>query len=194
MARPKRVVVVGGGIAGLGVAKTLKERVKDDVDVTVVTKDTFYMAGPSRPLLLTNEQSYDRIIRGYEEIMKLGIKVKYGLVTEVNPDERFVKVAEAPTKPLEVEKVEYDYLVLAPGVVLDGTAIEGYEEYKANIANVYEPGRVDVLKRRIWTESKVVVVVYAPLAPYRCAPAPSETTLLIHTVLAHREELQGNPR
>ncbi|MEB2836803.1 MAG: FAD-dependent oxidoreductase, partial [Desulfurococcales archaeon] len=164
----RRVLVVGGGIAGVGLARALKERAGSEFDVTIVTKDTFYLAGPSRPLLLTGEQSYERIIRGYGELERIGVRVEHGVVTRVVPEERYVEVAEAPTRP-SPRRLEYDYLVLAPGVVLDGTGIEGYEEYRGNIVNVYEPGRVDVFKKRLWTETKGTVVVYAPPAPYRGA-------------------------
>jgi len=181
----RRVVIIGGGIAGLGVAKTLKERAGDSFDITVVTKDTFYVAGPSRPLLVTGEQKYERIIRGYEEVTRAGVKVENGLVTNIVPEERKIRIAEAPTRPA-VREIEYDYLVVAPGVVLDGTGIEGYNEYKGNVVNVYEPGRVDVFKHRLWKATEGTVVVYAPKMPYRCAPAPSETTMIVHTVLKSR--------
>ena len=181
----RKVVIIGGGIAGLGVAKTLKEKAPNDFEITVITKDTFYMAGPSRPLLVTGEQKYERIIRGYEEVVRAGIKVEYGLVTEILPEERKVRVAEAPTRPA-VKEISYDYLVVAPGVVLDGTGIEGYEKYKGNVVNVYEPGRVDTFRHRLWNAKEGTVIVYAPKMPYRCAPAPSETTMLVHTVLKYR--------
>ncbi len=187
MAEKKRVVVIGGGIAGMGFSKALLEKAADKVEVTVVTKDPFYIAGPSRPLLLTGEQKYERIIRGYEEAAKkFGVNVVFGLVTRADPAERKVYVEENPTKPGTVEALDYDYLLIAPGVVLDGSEIEGYEKYWYNVANVYDPGRVDVLKQRLWTQEKGVAIVYAPPMPYRCAPAPGETTLLIDTVLRHR--------
>ncbi len=182
----KKVVVVGGGIAGMAVARTLKEKLGDQVDVTVVTKDTFYAAGPSRPLMLTGEQKYDRIIRGYEEAGRLGIHIAYGYVTRVDPAERKVYVADSPTRAPTYTELSYDYLVLAPGVVYDGSSIEGWRENLWRTGNAYEFGRIDVLKRRVWTEKKGTVIIYAPPMPYRCAPAPSETTLLIDTVLRHR--------
>ena len=181
----KRVVVIGGGIAGMGAAKTLLEKAGDQLDVTIVNKDPFYMAGPTRPLILTGEQSYDRIVRGYEEAARLGVRVVFGLVDRVDPAERKVYYREAPTKAGE-GALEYDYLIVAPGVVLDGSEIEGYKQYWMNAANVYEPGRVNTLKKWVWTASEGTAVVYAPPMPYRCAPAPSETTLAIHTILAHR--------
>ncbi len=182
----KKVVVVGGGIAGMAAARTLKERLGDQVDVTVVTKDTFYAAGPSRPLMLTGEQKYDRIIRGYEEAGRLGISVAYGYVARIDPAERKVYVADSPTRAPTYTELSYDYLILAPGVVYDGSSIEGWRENLWRTGNAYEFGRIDVLRRRVWTEKKGTVIIYAPPMPYRCAPAPSETTLLIDTVLRHR--------
>ena len=179
----KRVVVVGGGIAGVGAARTLVERVGDSVDVTIVTRDTYYAAGPSRPLILTGEQSVDRIMRGYEPLAHAGIKVVYGAVKRVDPGERRVYF----TSPGGVERsLGYDYLILAPGVVYDGSGIEGYWEHMNLIVNVYELGRVQAFKHELWSIREGAVLVYAPKMPYRCAPAPSETTLLVDTVLRHR--------
>ena len=183
----KRVVIIGGGIAGMGVAHALKDKAGEAVEITVITKDTFYMTGPSRPLILTKEQSYDRMIRGYEEAAMKGINFVFGTVTRIDPANRFVEVKENPTRATpSAAKVEYDYLVVAPGVVFDGSKIEGYREHWWRNANVYEPGRIDVLRYRIWTADKGTVIVYAPKQPYRCAPAPAETAMAIYTVLKHR--------
>ncbi len=181
----KRVVVIGGGIAGMTFAETIKDRLGDKVEVTVITRDTFYMTGPSRPLLLTKEQSYDRMVRGYEEVIGKGIRVIFGNVYKIDLANRKVHIKE-DFIGLKEREVEYDYLLVAPGVAYDGSQIVGYYENKANVTNAYNAGSVDVLRRRVWTIKEGNVVVYAPPMPYRCAPAPSETTLLIDTVLRHR--------
>ena len=182
----KRIVVIGGGIAGVSFARTLKERGGDELDITIITKDPFYNAGPSKPLLLTGEQRLERITRGYEEVARSGIRVVFGLVDAVDPANRRVYFKEAPTRGGVERMLEYDYLLVAPGVVLDGGEIEGYREYWYNTGNVYEIGRINTLRERLWTSTRGTVVVYAPPMPYRCAPAPSETSLLIHTVLKNR--------
>ncbi|KSW12543.1 pyridine nucleotide-disulfide oxidoreductase [Pyrodictium occultum] len=185
----KRVVIIGGGIAGMGAAHNLVDRVGDQVEVTVITKDPFYMTGPSRPLLLTGEQKYERMIRGYEEAAAKGINFVFGNVYKIDPAERRVYYTESPTRSYVTRKensIEYDYLIVAPGIVFDGSSIEGYRENWHRIANVYEPGRVDVLKHRVWTATKGTVVVYAPPMPYRCAPAPTETAMAIDQVLRYR--------
>jgi len=180
----KRVVVIGGGVAGVGFARALAQKAPGQVEVTIVTKDPFYMAGPSRPLILTGEQQSDRIMRGYEEVAREA-RIVYGTVTRVDPAERKVFLAESPTRP-GGGVLEYDYLLVAPGVVLDDTGIEGLAERRHLNATPYEPGRVHTLRERLWSVKEGTVLVYAPPMPYRCAPAPAETTLLAHTILAHR--------
>lgn len=181
----KRVVIVGGGIAGMTVAKTLLEG-KMQAEITVVNSAPHYFAGPSRPLLLTGEQSLDRIVRSYEEVARRGVKVMVGTVYSVDPANRKVRLVGGYASDGGVKELQYDYLVLAPGVVLDGSGITGYDKYRGNVLNVYDPGRVRTLKERVWKAEKGTVVVYAPKAPYRCAPAPTETATLIDAVLRHR--------
>ena len=182
----KKVVVVGGGIAGLAATVNLASRLRDRVEVTVVTKDPFYVGGPTRPLLLTGEESLERIVRGYGEVGRLGVRVVYGAVTGVDPGNRAVKYVESPPYGYRRGELNYDYLILAPGVVFDGSSISGYDKYWWRNTNVYDPGTVHLLKARLWSITEGTVVVYAPKAPYRCAPAPTETALLAHTILKHR--------
>ncbi|BFH74118.1 FAD-dependent oxidoreductase [Sulfurisphaera javensis] len=179
----KNIVIIGGGIGGMGVATTLAQKLKN-VNITVINKEAFYFAGPSRPLLLTNEQKYRRIIRGYEEVGKLGINVVVGNVYKIDPDNR--KVYLSDTTFNTQKEISYDYLVLSPGIVFDGSKISGYDKFWWKNATVYDPGRVNVLKERLWTAEKGTVIIYAPKAPYRCAPAPTETAMLAHTILSYR--------
>ncbi len=181
----KKVVIIGGGIAGMSVANTLVEK-KANAEITVITESPYYFAGPSRPLLLTNEEDYKRIIRGYEEVGPKGIKVLYGHVTKIDPDNRKVYYDETTTSNSSQRVLDYDYLVIAPGVVYDGSKINGYDKYWYKNTTVYDIGRVNVLKKRIWSINSGKIIVYAPKAPYRCAPAPTETAMLIHTVLKYR--------
>lgn len=180
----KNVVIVGGGIAGMAVANTLAER--KVANINVITDFPFYFAGPSRPLLLTNEQKYERIIRGYEEAGKKGIKVTFGHVIKIDPSNRKVYLSETTTSNSSLREIEYDYLVIAPGIVFDGSKINGYEKVWHKNTTVYDIGRINVLKQRIWNATTGRIVVYAPKAPYRCAPAPTETAMLIHTILKYR--------
>ena len=177
----KKIAILGGGIAGMGVATTLASK---GFDITVINKDQYYFTGPSRPLLLTGEQKYERMVRGYEEVGKKGIKLTVGSVYKIDPDERKIYVSE--TTSSTTKEVSYDYLVIAPGIIFDGSSINGYDKWWWKNTTVYDLGRVNVLKERVWTKTEGNIVVYAPKAPYRCAPAPTETAMLIHTILKYR--------
>lgn len=182
----KRVVIVGGGVAGITVVKTLLEG-KMLAEITVVNNTPHYFSGPSRPLIITQEQSLDRIVRSYEEVARRGIKVVVGTVYSIDPANRVVKLVGGYTSDGGLKELKYDYLVLAPGIVLDGSQITGYEKYRGNVINVYDPGRVHALREKVWKAERGTVVVYAPKAPYRCAPAPTETALAIDAVLRYRK-------
>ena len=182
----KKVVIVGGGVAGITVAKTLLEG-KMQAEITVVNNTPHYFSGPSRPLIITQEQSLDRIVRSYEEVARKGVKVVVGTVYSIDPANRVVKLVGGYTSDGGLKELKYDYLVLAPGIVLDGSGITGYEKYRGNVLNVYDPGRVHALREKVWKAEGGTVVVYAPKAPYRCAPAPTETALAIDAVLRYRK-------
>jgi sulfide:quinone oxidoreductase len=181
-----KVVVIGGGIAGLTAATTLASRLGDKVEVTVLTKEPYYVSGPTRPLILTDEERFERIIRGYGYVGSLGIKVVYGAVSSIDPGNRVVKYVESPPYGTAGGALSYDYLIVAPGVVFDGSGITGYGKWWWVNSNVYDPGMLTELKSKLWSINQGTVLIYAPKAPYRCAPAPTETALLAHTVLKHR--------
>lgn len=180
---PKKIVIVGGGIAGMGVANNLAEKL--NAEITIINKEDYYLSGPSRPLLLTGEQVYGRIIRGYEKVGEKGIRVIVGNVSRIDPENRKILISES-SFGVKVREIPYDYLVIAPGIVYDGTSITGMNKYSWRNTTVYDPGRVHVLKEKLLTQNEGTIVVYAPKAPYRCAPAPTETALLAHTVLTNR--------
>jgi sulfide:quinone oxidoreductase len=70
----KRVLVIGGGNGGMTFAHTLKDRLGDKAEVSRNNEGSFYMAGPSKPLVVSKEKSYYRMVRGYDEAMAKGIK------------------------------------------------------------------------------------------------------------------------
>lgn len=162
-----RAVIVGGGIAGLEALHMLK----NNLEVVLITKNDFYISGPSRPLLLSDEQTLDRIVRGYHLLRD--VNIIFNEVTSIDLDERKVYLRD--------KTMDYDYLILATGVKYNYEKI-GYQ----HIFNVYDIGRLVALKKIIWSIKRGTIVVSAPKQPYRCAPAPAETALTIDMVLRHR--------
>jgi NADH dehydrogenase FAD-containing subunit len=167
-------LILGGGVAGLTVAHELA---KKGVESTVISMHDFYVSGPSRPLIVSKEQSLDRITRGYNFLPK-EIKVRFGRVVDVDLANRKVKLAHGKGE----RELEYEYLVIALGLRYS------YDDMKINdkIFNAYDIGKVFDLRKLVWSIEKGTIVVSAPKQPYRCAPAPPETVMTIDMVLRHR--------
>ena len=165
-----RVVVLGGGIGGLEVIRTLQPK---DLELVLVTERDYYISGPSRPLILSNEQSVDRITRGYGYLPE-NVEIIHRKAISVNPRERKVLLSDGST-------LEYGYLVISTGLYYD------YGSIGTNrIFNAYDLGKLFDLKNLLWNVKEGTFLVYAPKQPYRCAPAPAETALTIDMVLRHR--------
>ncbi|ALU11786.1 FAD-dependent pyridine nucleotide-disulfide oxidoreductase [Ignicoccus islandicus DSM 13165] len=170
----EKILILGGGVAGLTFAKELAAR---GIESTVISLHDYYISGPSRPLVLSGEQQVDRITRGYNFLPK-EVKVKYGRVVRVDLDNNKVVLAHGTSE----KEVEYEYLAIALGTryAYDAIKIEDH------VFNVYDLGKLFDLKNLIWNATEGTIVVNAPKMPYRCAPAPGETVMTIDMVLRHR--------
>ncbi len=167
-----KVIIIGGGIAGLEAANYLANK---GVEVILISEKDYYISGPSRPLILSNEQELGRIVRGYNHLNPK-INVVFGKVAKVKPEEN--KVALQSGKELN-----YDYLIVATGLKYNYGALQ----IEDRIFNVYDLGKLFDLKHLIWTIKGGTIIVSAPKQPYRCAPAPFETVMTIDMVLRHRK-------
>ncbi len=111
-----RVVIVGGGFAGVEIAKHLS---KADVQVVMVDKNNFHCFQPLLYQVATAALEADSIvypIRGIFNKQK-NFFFRQGKVEEVNSDEKFVRVGK--------RIIEYDYLVIATGATTNFFQNEG---------------------------------------------------------------------
>ena len=123
----KRIVVLGGGFAGLiaavGAARKLAERKigKDDIAVTLVNRD------PWHSIRVRNYETdlSDVRVRLADVLGPIGVEVTIGDVTGIDPERREVAVAGGT--------LSYDRLVFALGSELLRPAIPGLAEYGFDI-------------------------------------------------------------
>jgi len=123
----KRIVVLGGGFAGLiaavGAARKLAERKigKDDIAVTLVNRD------PWHSIRVRNYETdlSDVRVRLADVLGPIGVEVTIGDVTGIDPERREVAVAGGT--------LSYDRLVFALGSELVRPAIPGLAEYGFDI-------------------------------------------------------------
>ncbi|RMD69843.1 MAG: hypothetical protein D6819_05840, partial [Gammaproteobacteria bacterium] len=170
-----RVAVVGGGFGGAIAAKYIKRR-DPGIDVTLIERHLHYVTCPQSNIYLAGGRSLKSITFTYDRLRdKYGIKVVFDTVTRVDPVSKKLTLISGGT-------LDYDFLVLSPGIDFVWGAIEGYDEGASYIMpHAWKAGYQTVLLRRQLEAMKDggVVIIASPGNPYRCPPGPYERASLI---------------
>ncbi len=113
------VVVLGAGLGGAIMAYEMKEQLRSEDTITVVTKDPKYHFVPSNPWVAVNWRTRDDVEIDLEPVMR-----RLGINFIVSPAERILP--EDNKMILENgEEVSYDFLIIATGPELAFDEVEG---------------------------------------------------------------------
>lgn len=165
----KNIVIVGGGTGGImTAARLLKE---PNMKVTVLEPAEYHYYQPAWTLVGANAYDYEKTKRKMSDVMPAGVNWIKEYATGVDPENNTISTASG-------EKIEYDYLVLSPGLVYDMTMIEGLEEAidKGVVCSNYtDPKHTwEVLKNFKGGNA----VFTQPTTPIKCGGAPQKIAYL----------------
>lgn len=173
-AQSGRVVVIGGGFGGATTAKYLKRR-NADLAVTLVEPAQRFYTCPFSNLYLGGLRDFESIGHGYDELRGLGVDVVHAMAEDVDGAARTVTLAGG-------DRLDYDRLVLSPGVDMRWNAIEGYDEAAARKApHAWKAGpQTLLLKQQLDAmEDGGLYILCAPANPFRCPPGPYERASMV---------------
>ena len=178
------VVVVGGGAGGATVARQLALSSKSAVDVTLVENSKTYTSCFFSNLYLGGIRDFNSITHSYDKLANdYKINVVNGYATEVDRSAKVVKLQDGTS-------LNYDRLVLSPGIDLVYDSVPGYSEEAANTApHAWQAGpQTELLKAKLdKLENGDNVIMVAPPNPYRCPPGPYERV----SMMAHLFKTRG---
>lgn len=170
-----RVIVIGGGFGGATAAKYIR-RFDPGIHVTLIEKDSKYTTCPFSNTVIAGMRDIDSITFGYDKLSKNhGVEVIHDLVTEVDAAGKKVTLKGGKT-------LQYDKLVVSPGIDFKADAIEGYDEAAAQkMPHAWKAGAQTTLLRKQLEAMKDggTVVIAPPPNPFRCPPGPYERASLI---------------
>jgi sulfide:quinone oxidoreductase len=126
MAAKPRVLVLGGGFAALETAFLLRMRMRNEVDLTLVSdRDTFVFRPNS--IYVPFGADPDSLLVGLSKpLARRDIAFHPGRVAEVEPDNRRVALVDG-------SKLGYDKLVIATGAATSAEEVPGLSEHAATI-------------------------------------------------------------
>lgn len=169
-----RIVVIGGGFGGASCARTLR-RFDPKLAVTLIEPNRSFTACPFSNEVIAGLRELELQQFTYDKIAAEGVTVVAQAATKVDPQARTIGLADGNT-------LNYDRLVLAPGIDMRFDALSGYDEAaSAKMPHAWKAGEQTTLLRRQLEamDDGGVVVIAVPAAPLRCPPAPYERASLI---------------
>jgi NADPH-dependent 2,4-dienoyl-CoA reductase/sulfur reductase-like enzyme len=177
-----RVIVIGGGFGGASCARALRQA-DAKLDVTLVEADKTFTSCPLSNEVIAGLRDITAQQFGYDQITAEGVHVVLQAATAIDAPAHKVTLADGTT-------LSYDRLVLAPGIDLDFTALQGYDEAASEVMpHAYKAGAQTLLLHR-QIEAMAdggTVAIAVPANPSRCPPAPYErASLIAHYLKTHK--------
>jgi len=137
----RRVVVVGGGMAGATAAKYLRLWSNKTVDVTLVDTSTKYVSNIMSNLVVTGQYAPTILDYGWSNLVKNhGVKLLNGTVTQVKPGGSLGAWKVTVAKGTTITVLYCERVVLAPGVKFDAVPSTVNAVLAAAVLHAWETG------------------------------------------------------
>ena len=168
-----RIVIVGLGIGGLTCLKYLN-KISNLLEIVVVEKEKNYRTGPFSNLVLGGIIKESDISFKVNKNKFNDVKFIFDNVNFIDSEKKIIKTNK--------EKLNYDFLILSPGIGYKDNKIEGYSIYdNKNVPHCWDgqSSLSDFKNRLDALENNSKILISSPDYPYRCPPAPYERASLI---------------
>jgi NADH dehydrogenase len=125
---PKRVVILGGGFAGVYTAKNLRRLLgrRRDVEVELLSEENYFVFQPLLPEVAAGGISATHVVNPIREMVP-GVLFRCCRVLSVDLEDRSVVVSQGDGRVLE--RVPYDHLVFCLGKVTSFASMPGAAEH-----------------------------------------------------------------
>lgn len=174
----KRVIIIGGGFAGLSVAKNIKVNYQD-AEVLVFESKNIFASCPYSNLWFGGVEgvNYDNLLFSpLEPAKKYGYRLINDKVVSIDKSKKIITTLNG--------EFEYSLLVIATGIEYDYSTFGLDEKLAKECQNLY-PASYNggneqlTLKKKIDNFKEGTFLITVPKGTYRCPPAPYERACLI---------------
>jgi sulfide:quinone oxidoreductase len=179
-----KILIVGGGAAGITMAAYLAKRLRHD-DITIIEPETTHRYQPGYTLIAAGLLTPTEIERPTASLVPSSVKWLQDRVLTLDPDKN--RVVTAKNGPLA-----YDFLVVVPGCEADFTLIPGITQATLGAGNVHSVYDFEGSAKTRDALQKLSALKGGPLlftdtyTKMKCGGAPKKVTLLAEDLLRQK--------
>lgn len=171
-ARNHKVIVIGGGTAGISISHQLLRTGKfSQDDIAVVDPASWHHYQPGWTLVGGGLKTKEELSRSLESLVDPKFKFYNHGVSTFSPEENLVTLNNG-------DKLGYDQLVVAPGIHINYDSILGLPDALANpdvlVSSIFGFGTVSKVFGTIQKLQKGDAIFTHPAGPIKCAGAPQK--------------------
>ncbi len=183
------IVILGAGAAGTALANRLVNRL-DGAKITIVDGRKEHWYQPGFTLIASGLKSKNYSISQTSDWLSRDINLISEYAAEIDPESKQLTTASG-------KKISYDYLIVAPGLVLEWDKIEGFDLNmvgKEGIAAIYAgPAQAEKSFQALakFTETGGQALFTRPATGMKCAGAPIKYAFITDDI-ARKQGTRGN--
>lgn len=171
-----KVVVIGGGSAGLTVSHQLLRSGKfTQDDIAIVDPAEWHHYQPGWTLVSGGLKKKEDLRRPLKSLIDPQLKFYNTRVGGFSPDQNAITLRNG-------NKINYEHLIVAPGITLDYSSIKGFAEAlaepNAKVSTVYSYDFCDKACETIKNFEKGTAIFTQPAGVIKCAGAPQKVMWL----------------
>ncbi|WP_377505701.1 NAD(P)/FAD-dependent oxidoreductase [Octadecabacter sp. R77987] len=175
-----RIVIIGAGAGGTSLANRLVKRL-EGADITLLDPRPQHLYQPGLSLVATGLKPANYVVSQTTDWLPSGVTLVAEKAAAIDPDAKTVTTDSGTS-------LTYDYLVVAPGLILDHDAIDGFSLEMVGQNGIGALYAGPDYAARTWeaaakfTEEGGIGLFTRPETEMKCAGAPLKHTFLIDDI------------
>lgn len=171
------ILVVGSGLAGLGMVNRLRKQL-DGAKITLLDAKKVHHYQPGFTLVATGIWPMDKVSNTNQELIPDGVEWIQEMASDFKPDTNQV-ITESG------QVINYDYLVVATGLHLDFSRIEGMDASRIGskgLTSMYHSPEMSLATWNSMAEfckTGGTALMTLPATPIKCSGAPLKITFML---------------
>ncbi len=181
-----KVIIIGGGTAGMTMAARLRRKLNSSIKIDIIEPSEYHYYQPFWTLNGAGIGKKEDTRRLTSSVLPSGVNWRQERCTQIRPDKNEIELEKSGTQ-------SYDILVVAPGIQINWSAIEGLPEGmgKNGVCSNYNYNYVDYTWKFLQELEKGNALFTFPSSALKCGGAPQKIMYLVEDYLRRHGKRDG---